>query len=475
MAGWFTNARAALAKRISPFNEIGVGGTAIYGGYVLQTDRKYNLQGSQRWTKATEIFSDISIVAASIRYRLNLLARPAWKAKPPSDKAEAKAAAEFVDSVIHGTDTSWSRIVRREGLFSYHGFGISEWVAKRRDDGRTGLASIERRPQHTIAKWDRDPNGTVIGVWQRDPQGGREIYLPREKIVYLVDDMLTDSPEGLGWFRHLVEPSAMMKRFLKLETIGFERDLSGIPIGRAPMAAINAMIGTKMIPDDKGGERLFTKADADELIQGLSDFVSMKSKDPETGLILDSQPFTAKVENGTTISSTLQWGLELLTGEPKSMEELGGAIRRLSFDMALIMGSESLLVGREGAGSLALSQDKTRSLALSINSATGDMAEAYDRDIIGPIWALNGLPDELRPKLEVEDAAFKDVEQMAKVLKDMADAGAIFMPDDPVFDDLRQLAGMPPAPKLPPELLGMVRPPKGKEGEVPDKGGNDPT
>jgi len=40
----------------------------------------------------------------------------------------------------------------------------------------------------------------VIGVWQRHPQTGQLIGLPRGKLVYLVEDTLTDSPERCGSF-----------------------------------------------------------------------------------------------------------------------------------------------------------------------------------------------------------------------------------------------------------------------------------
>lgn len=452
----FDRARAAIAKRIAPFTEIGVGGSVMQGGYPQQDGPpKPGLHGIQRWRKATEILSDISIVAASLRYTLNLMARPAWKAEPPSDKVEAKDAAEFMESVLQGCDTSWARIVRRSGLYRFHGFGIHEWTAKRREDGKIGLAAIEVRPGQTIQRWDRDDNGNVKGVWQRNPQNGREIYLPREKLVYLVDDALSDSPEGMGWFRHLVDPAQQITRYLNLEKIGFERDLAGIPIGRAPIAAINKLIGT-MVPDGNGGEKKFTQADAEAMIKGIQDFVLLKSKQPDTGLLLDSQPFTGKTSDGTTVSTALQWGVELLTGTQTSIEALGNAIRRLAFDMALIMGTESLLVGREGAGSLALSENKSRDIYLGINAALGDMAEAYDRDLVDTIWALNGLPSELRPKLKTEDAAFRDVEQMARVLRDMGAAGAILHPNDPAINDMRALMALSPQPELTPDELGLI-------------------
>jgi len=450
----FGNRSTASRGGGNAFDTAGFGGSAVFGGVVTTNERNSKLVGAQRWKTAADLLTNISIVAAGLRYFLNLTARPAWRVEPANDTPAAKQAAEFIDSVLHGTDQSWSRIVRRCAMYRFYGFGIHEWQAKRRDDGKIGLAKIRVRPCSTIEKWDVDEEGEVLGVVQRSPQTSGEQYLPRGKIIYLVDDALSDSPEGLGWYRHMVDPANRLTKYLKLEGIGFERDLAGIPVGRAPISAIKQQLKQQGTPANE------IDAKANELLAGLSEFVRLKSKNPDTGLVLDSQTFIAQNADGTkSISSVLQWGLELLTGDPGSIEELGAAIGRTVWDLALIMGIERLLVGREGAGSLALSGDTSQNLFLNINSTTGDMAEALDRDIIGPIWALNGMPDELRPTLKVEDASFKDVEKLAQMLSDMASAGAILAPDDPAIDALRDLAGLPHQPVMTPERLGMLLPP----------------
>lgn len=448
MPGIIDRFRQMLAPRQqkTPFKEQGVGGFSVYGGYIQTPETNSQLIGSQRWRTAADILCNISIVAASVRYYLNLLAKPAWSFEAADESAAAQEVAELMESIFYDAGASWTRIVRRSGMFKFHGFGMQEWTAKHRDDGRIGIESIEPRPVHTIERWDIDENGGVLGVWQRAPQTGHEIYLPRAKIVYLVDDALTDNPEGMGWFRHLVDPANRIKKYLKLEAMGFERDLSGIPVGRAPIAILNQLVASGDI----------TQAQANDMIKGLKDFAKMETKESTTGLVLDSSPYRAKTDTGETLSSTMQWGMELLTGEATSIQHLGEAVNRLAFDMALIMGTESLLIGREGAGSMALSKDKSQNLWLGINSTLADMAESFDRDIVTPIMAMNGIPEELRPETKVGDVSFQDIEMIGRVLADMSSAGAILAPDDPAIDDLRDLMGISRQPEMTPERAGML-------------------
>src|SRR3546814_11736002 len=88
--------------------------------------------------------------------------------------------------------TSWSQVVRKTAAFRLHGFCIQEWTAKHNDDGTIGIKDIEHRPQKTITQWFRDEGGTVEAVVQRVP-GRADVTLPRAKIVYAVDDTLSDS------------------------------------------------------------------------------------------------------------------------------------------------------------------------------------------------------------------------------------------------------------------------------------------
>src|SRR6188508_3008927 len=84
-----------------PFKEMGGTGTAVYGGFVQRKDKAPEWYGKQRYTISSEILSNISIVAASVRYFLNLVSHPQWTVTPASDTDEDRMYSEFVEDVIH--------------------------------------------------------------------------------------------------------------------------------------------------------------------------------------------------------------------------------------------------------------------------------------------------------------------------------------------------------------------------------------
>lgn len=431
--------------RVAPFNEAGVAGTAVFGGYVQNKERSSKLYGQEKYRTASDIMTNVSIVAAGLRYFLNLLAKPKWTVEPADDSTEAQDIADFVEECMEDMKTPWPRLIRRSGLYRFYGFGIQEWTAKKRDDGKIGMDDVESRPQWTIEQWEVDEGGTVTGMWQRSPQTGQLLGLPRGKVIYLLDDTFTDSPEGLGWFRQLVDPAERMRNYLQLEGYGFQRDLSGTPIGRAPLLQMNEAIKNGTLTQDK----------ANEFLAGLEEFVKLKSKQPDTGLLLDSSTYTSQTADGFSVSGSPKWNLELLTGGVTSLDKVGLAIDRVTIDMARVMGVEQILLGSNG-GSLALSKDKSNNMYLQVDSALGDMTSQFTMDWVRPLAKLNGWPKELWPKLKTEDVAFKDIDQIAATLRDMATAGAILAPDDPVIDEVRELMGLSPQPDKTSQEMGAL-------------------
>jgi hypothetical protein len=450
-----------LAK-VAPTVTLGTSmtGPNDWGGTFSAPDRKLNLIGQRRYDEFEEMVRDVSIVAAGVRLFLNLIANAVWTVNPPeglnaNEEAVAQGYADFLYNEIYGMSSSWSTVVRKAAGFRLQGFAILEWTARRTEDGQIGLLDIEHRPQRTIIKWVRDPSGTVEAVVQR-VNGRNEVPLPRSKIVYAVDDVLTDDPEGVGLYRHLYATADRLKTFLDLEEVGFATDLRGIPIARAPLGELQAEVLAAGPPESEARQKLETARVSK--LRPLWDFVQKHIRNKNSGLLLASDTYSGKtVDGGTAPSNVPKWSLELLNGDSSSFESMANAVNRMNQELARILGTEHLLLGADGGGSLALARSKVGTFYLTVTSTLLDLVEVFDRDIVTPIAELNGWPEELRPQFGVNEISDRDIEQVASVLLKLSQAGATMMPDDPAVGEIYDLLGLTRPPEQDPELDSSLR------------------
>jgi hypothetical protein len=456
--GWDAPTDPAMAKAASTVT-IGSTGETAMGGYILSTERGPRLEGIKRYEAFADLLANTAIVAAGVRLFLALLKKADWAvvaAEGKEDDPRAQELAELVESMMFDMETSWTTMVGKLAMYRFDGHRLLEWTAKRRDDGAIGMADVEGRPPRTISRWDLDEGGKVRGVWQQCPPTMTEVYIPREKLVYGVDDSLTESPEGMGLFRHLVMTARRLKGFHDLEEIGFETDLRGIPVAYGPLGALDEML--------KKGE--IDKATWTKYRKPLVDFINSHIRNRKSGMMFDSETYRS-TDDAQTPSSVRKWGVELLQGESSSFEAMAAAINRLNQEMARVLGVEHLLLGADGGGSLALGRAKIDVLYLMVQSTQSEIVEILERDWLGPIAALNGWDEDLIPSLAVAEMRAEDVAAITEALAQLAQAGAVLMPSDPVVDVVRDMLNLPHAPEermeLDAALLGGLDDPEATE------------
>jgi hypothetical protein len=436
-----------------------------------EPDRELNLVGSRRFDEFDRMVRDVAIVGAGVRLFLNLISNAVWTVNPPEDldEGQLKTAQEFADQAyddLFGMTTSWSSIVRKTAAFRLQGFSIQEWTAVKKEDGRIGFLDVEHRPQRTIARWKRDAGGTVESVVQRVPGRG-DVELPRSKIIYAVDDTLTDSPEGIGLFRHMAKTAGRLRMFLELEEIGFTTDLRGIPIARAPLGELRQEVV------DAGPEGSDARAKAEarrtSLLAPLRDFLNKHVRNEKTGVLLPSDTYLGQTaDKATTPSSVPKWAMELLNGESQSFDAMANAVNRMNQELARILGVEHLLLGSDGGGSLALARSKVGTFYLTVTSTLLDLCEIYDRDLLSRWSELNNVPEELRPQMGVNEISDRDIEQVLDSLAKLAQAGAPLMPDDPAVGEIYDLLGLTRPPERGDEMDLSLNPNRGDPAAKPE-------
>ncbi len=469
------NGLAEMTKRAVPTSALGSSRSeAGDNGYVVErVDRDLNLIGRSRYQTYQEMVRDTSIVAASVRLFVNLIANAVWTVNPPEDldEAEQAKAQEYADAayaMLFDMTSSWSSVVKKLAMFRFIGFSLMEWTAKRNPDGSIGLLDIEHRPQQTIIRWLRDPSGTITAAVQRI-DGGAEVTLPRGKIVYAVDDTLTDSPEGVGLFRHLAAVKNRLQLFLELEEIGFANDLRGIPVARAPMGEMREDVAKAKTE----GDVAMAKAEARRraMLAPLNEFLQKHVKNAEQGILLPSDTFSSRSSDNTeTPSSTHKWDIDLLNGDSNSFEAMAEAIKRMNAELARVTGTEHLLLGQDGGGSLALARSKVGTFYLTVSSTLLDLAEVCDRDVLKPLAELNNWEEHLRPRMGVNEISDRDIEQVTRALADIAQAGAPMMPGDPAVGELYDDLGLtrPPEDRVASDADASLNPTR-KDPVDPDK------
>lgn len=437
--------------RVNPTDTLGSPGTAIYGGYVVENEKDSTLTDRERYKTFSEALANTAVVAAGVRYFLNLAAGATWTFEPAETPGGEDFAERAERMMTQDPVTSWPRIVRRAAMYRFYGFSIQEWTARRDDDGALTFADIAPRAQITIERWDVNTDGTVNGMVQRNPQNQQEIYLPRGKTIYMVDDTLNDSPMGLGLFRHIVEPVRRLNRYEQLEGFGFESDLRGIPIGRAPYAELRARVDSGEI----------TAAQAIKAVAPIEEFIKKHVRKPDLGLLLDSEVFVT-TDDATRPSSEKKFDLSLLDGSQTSLPEVAAAIQRINLEIARVLGIESLLMGDGTGGSFALAKDKTSQFSLTIDATLNELVDAFTTDLLDVLWMLNGWPEEEKPKIKVESVQYRSIEEITAAIRDIANSGAMLEPNDPIINFIRGLLGAPMADLMDSEIDAALN------GSVPD-------
>jgi len=419
-------------KKAAPTAELGVGGTAVYGGYIEEGEKNADLRGRKKYTTYATMIANTSIIAAGVRLLLNLAGGAEWRVEPAKDSGDAgQEMADRIESILHGMKKPWHAIVRRLAAHKFYGFALGEWIAKREDDGSIGLANIMSLPQVTIERWMLERDGSVIAAVQTSPQTGKDTAIPRQKMIHVVDDSLNDSPEGLGLLRHVHDSIVRLQRLQELELWGYSNDLRGVPVGRAPLAELDKAVKAKQI----------TQAKADQLIQGMENFVKRHVRSPDLGLLMDSATYKGTGEQRTP-SLVPQWDMQLLDGGNYSLEAVAAAIIRVQREIARVLGVEHLLLGENSSASRSLSNDKTQSFGLLVDSTLLSIQEAVEADILKPLFELNGWDEALLPSLKTEAQAFRNADEMSAVLRDLATAGVQVDRQDEAVQEILDIMGL---------------------------------
>lgn len=410
------------------FAEIGSTGLNRFGGNVYE-EFLPELRGS----KARRVYKEMSMndpVIGAIYFAAEQLCRRAtWRVEKAGDKPEDARAAEFVEQCRNDMSATWEDTIAEILSMLVYGWSFHEIVYKRRlgpnhrghhkskyNDGKIGWRKLPGRSQDTLWEWKFDDDGGIQAMVQLAPTDNTHKVIPIEKGLLFRTKADRNNPEGRSMLRNAYRPWFFKKRIEEIEGIGIERDLAGLPV---------------LIPPEDVDIWDTDNPDAVKLKNMAEKLVTNIRRDANEGVVL---PFG--------------WELTLLSTGSRRQFDTNAIINRYDQRIAITVLADLVMLGADKVGSFALANVKKSMFAAALEAFLDSIAEVFNRYAIPRLIELNGftgLTD--YPRLAHSEVEAPDLDQLAKFITALSNAGAPLFPDENLENQLRQMASMSKVPE----------------------------
>lgn len=445
--------------------ELGESGLRRAGGMVLEEDLP-RLQGRWGIQQYKEMSANDAIVGAILRAVDTFIRGMDWHTEPGGTSNEDMRTADFIDEIREDMSHSWADLMSEVMTMLSFGWSYFEIVLKRRqgdnrrpglssryNDGRIGVRKLASRSQDSLERWIFDDEGGVAGMVQQQVQNLGSVSIPIEKSLLFRTVTRKGNPEGQSVLRNAWRSWRLKKRLEEIEGIGYERDLTGLPV---------AFVPPTILMSDASPQEVAIKNQLKKIVTGIR-------KDEQSGILFPQQ----YDHNGN-----LMYELKLLSTENNAgKNDPDTAIERYSRQIAMTVLADVILIGHQKTGSYALADSKTHLFSSSLG-ALADVAEAvFNRHLIPRLLRLNGLPTENPPQWKHGDVETMDLDELGKYIERLSKAGFPLFPTESgeLERRLLQQASLPePAegedfPELP-NLMVDPMDPNGDDDEKDPKG-----
>jgi hypothetical protein len=299
-----------------------------------------------------------------------------------------------------------------EDMLSFFIYGHSVMELTLVKDEKTGVVcwnDMYYRPQTTISDWKFDKHGKLTHVQQT--VDGEQIDIKASKCLILHCHKTQSNPRGKSLFRNAYRDWYYKTNIEKIEAIGIERDLTGLPVLEAAEGA--------ELTDEKGQLNAVGKW-AWQMVRNVK-------RNSQEGLVLPDG-----------------WKFNLVGSPGQRQFDLNDVINRYSTNMALSMLAQFLVLGvTNSSGSFALAKEQSSLFHTAIEGFAFAMANAVNSQFIGgrALQYFNNLPTQ--PTLKPVGIERIDITDLAAYLARMLKLNAI-KPDDTLENFLRDRVALPP-------------------------------
>lgn len=409
-------------------------GTTGLTHYAGQIDEEYlrELHGV-RWLRVVKQMETDPTLGSAL-HAIGLLLRQVSVDIVPADESEgAEDAATFVqscwsdmepwpdrlDEILSFLPYGWVALntvyKRRQGL-RFRGDGSEDREqSSKHADGKIGWACWSPRAQDTLDRWEFADDGAVLGFWQLAPPRYEYVFVPLDACLHLKTTSRKGNPEGQSILRTAYRAWYFKRNIENIQGVGIERDLAGLPVVRVPSAVL-------------------ALGEGNAVYQAYAKLARDVKRDEQEGVMLPSDRYA---------DGSPQYDMALLsTGGRRQFDTLA-IIAAYKLDMLMAVGADSLLVGHEGFGSLALKSSSTELLGVMLGAVLDTICTGITAQCFTRLCRLNGIDPALCPTLTHGDIESADLAALGAYLDNLVKAGMRIFPNPDLERYLLEQAGLP--------------------------------
>lgn len=409
--------------------EIGHSGLKRSGG-IIEEEFLRELKGSRWWRVVREMQQDAVIGGVLLAIELSLR-QVAVEIEAADDTPQADEARLFVEECLGDMSSSWADTLSEIVTMLSYGYSYLEIVYKRRmgdnrdtgkaskyDDGRVGWRKWAIRSQDSLDRWDFDGEGGLQGMWQVQDYGS-PVLIPIEKALLFRTSTHKGNPEGKSALRSAYTAWYYKRNISRIEAIGVERDLAGLPVVYMPPNYLSA--------NATANERA--------LFAAMKEIVTNIRRDEQEGVIM---PMLYD-DDGNKL-----FDLQLLTSGGGRQFDTDAIIARYNQQISMSVLADFIMMGHEKVGSYALSATKSSLFKTALDAWLQAIAAVINTHAIPRLLRLNGIALEFAPKLCFGRVGEITLEDVTMWIDSVAKAGGQLFPHLETENHLRRLVGLPP-------------------------------
>lgn len=403
------------------YKPIGVSGLDRLYGFVRDEFVK-ELQG-ENFKRVVKEMSENDPTCGAVLYAIEMLVRNTkWVMNPASDDLESLRWCDWFKSTLFN-DMTYSIEDTLAEIMSFLEWGWSymEITYKPRngdnpktipgnggipmrlplsnfDDNMIGWSKWEIRSQDTLYAWDYDENDSFKGMIQQAPPTYTRTLIPIEKSLHFKATSRKGSPEGKSILRRAYLSWYYKKNIQRIEAIGIERDLAGLPVFWAP---------PELFQPNLSPEQQAVKTSIMQLVTNVR-------RDASEGVIV---PLAYNKDGKET------YRFELMGSGGSRQFDTSGIVQRYDQSIAMTMLADFIFLGHTAVGSWALASSKTNLFAQSLGAYLDMIQQVLNQFAIPRLAKLNGIPKEYWPALEHGDVESVDLADLGGFISQLSGAG----------------------------------------------------